>query len=325
MKLLFLSGNDNLEYIKHRNLVCFIDAETIFRTDKLLARAIRRLSLSAPFWMRRLILKYSLNSWVRRAHVYDLIILSGSVYSLAIGEFLISKGLGSRVVHWYWNPIPNSQSIAKLKQSRIPIYSFDPADCSRYRLDFFYPYYFMSMVNTSPRDHIYDVYFVGGDKGRLADLLAIRKLLIENGYSTKFVITDTGPSTDRGSYKYDAPISYTQVLEDIANSGCILDWLQKGQSGLTQRPLEALFHRKKLITNDVSIVGQDFYLEENIFVFGFHDINNLYLFMESPYVPLSESIVAKYDFRNWARCLYGDSLYKYGSDNRSRNIETSVL
>lgn len=48
-------------------------------------------------------------------------------------------------------------------------------------------------------------------------------------------------------------ISYQENLDNIRKSKCIVDVVQKGQIGLTLRPLESLFFKKKLLTNNKCI------------------------------------------------------------------------
>ena len=65
----------------------------------------------------------------------------------------------------------------------------------------------------------------------------------------------------------NAILRYYEYLKQIENSRIICEVVQKGQSGLTVRALEALFFEKKLITNNESIIEFDFYDSNNIFIF----------------------------------------------------------
>ena len=55
---------------------------------------------------------------------------------------------------------------------------------------------------------------------------------------------------------------YAEYIEHIRHSKAILELISNGQTGLTQRAFEALFFRKKLITNSEEI-NQYGMLDEN--------------------------------------------------------------
>lgn len=98
-------------------------------------------------------------------------------------------------------------------------------------------------------------------------------------------------------------ISYSEILNNISQSKCLVDIVQDGQEGLTYRPLEALFYNKKLITNNKTITEYDFYKEENIYILG-KDARSLKKFIESDFVPWNEKIVKKYTIENWIKNFF---------------------
>jgi hypothetical protein len=98
---------------------------------------------------------------------------------------------------------------------------------------------------------------------------------------------------------YKERISYDEILTYISKSKTILDYVSEKQTGMTIRPLEALFFRKKLLTNDRSIVNRDFYKKENIFVIGIDDLKNLPYFLSYPYIELEKETRDYYDFNQW--------------------------
>ncbi len=87
-------------------------------------------------------------------------------------------------------------------------------------------------------------------------------------------------------------------------SKSILDFVSIGQSGLTIRPLEALFLKKKLITNDKFIKNFDFYHPDNVFILGKDKMEYLSDFLEKPFIEIEESITSKYDFSNWIKRFF---------------------
>ena len=65
------------------------------------------------------------------------------------------------------------------------------------------------------------------------------------------------------------------------------------------RALEAMFYRKKLITNFKDIKEYDFYKKDNIFIIGEDDLNNIKNFVNTGYVDIPENIIKKYTIDGW--------------------------
>ena len=116
---------------------------------------------------------------------------------------------------------------------------------------------------------------------------------------SKFHITPVRKKAKGYEKWYKNRMPYNEVLQYIEKSKAILDYVSDNQSGLTLRPLEAMFFRKKLITNDISIINRDFYKKENIFILGKDDISDLVDFLNNDYVKIDQKILDRYDFINW--------------------------
>lgn len=296
MRVLYLTGRENALYNVHRNQVDGVFATEFFASDapwaKLTRRAVRALPFGSmsPFFAE----------WATRTREFDVILITGTMYSHAIAEALIRRGLRDRIVHWFWNPLTPADRIERLLEQRAPVFTFDPQDARRHGLRLETTYYFSSLVPPpSTRTSETDIFFVGGDKGRLQQLLTLRRQFGEAGLDTDFHITDTGHSTAGDVLPFAPPIPYLEVVERIQGSRCLLDIVQEGQTGLTQRPMEALFHERKLITNDPALAEQDFYRPQNIFILGRDDPSQLVSFVRSPYAPVDAAVLTRYDFRQW--------------------------
>ena len=73
------------------------------------------------------------------------------------------------------------------------------------------------------------------------------------------------------------------------------------QKGLTLRPLEALFLRKKLLTNFSAIKNQDFYSPNNIFIMNEDDERCLKDFINAPLSLEHENCIMEYSFASWLK------------------------
>ncbi len=292
-KVLFLTRQPETEfYIQEQNKYEDTTSACIFKK---------------PFWGSGLLhkllrLKGSFllfGDWKNHIAEYDLFVIRASKYSPEVAKYIRERS-NNKIVQWYWNPVCADIHPDKVRGYDAEIYSFDPEDCKNYNMKYITPYYFSTFK--LPHNKIAnDIYFVGADKGRLNALLDLRKTFGDQGLKVDYRITKSSKSTEAGNYTYQPGIPYHQVLEEISSCRAILDYVQTGQTGLTLRPMEALFHKKKLITNDVNVCNYDFYNKNNIFVIDKDDFNNLRSFIQSPYVEIDRKIVEKYDFKNWLK------------------------
>ena len=92
---------------------------------------------------------------------------------------------------------------------------------------------------------------------------------------------------------------YIKIAEETAKSRAIIDITQHGQSGITLRPLEAVFMQKKLITDNADIVHYNFYNDKNIFLLGKDNIAGLPAFINSGFVPVDDAILKDYRQETW--------------------------
>ena len=61
---------------------------------------------------------------------------------------------------------------------------------------------------------------------------------------------------------------YDEVIANIKGCKAILELVSDGQTGITQRPYEAIYYGKKLITNNKDVMKYSFYNEERVFCLG---------------------------------------------------------
>lgn len=92
--------------------------------------------------------------------------------------------------------------------------------------------------------------------------------------------------------------SKTELRNLLSKSSCVIDFAHDNQVGLTMRTIEAIGMKKKIVTNNTSIVNYDFYNENNIFVIGV-SAYTLKEFLLKPYIDLPDNIYKKYDIDNW--------------------------
>ncbi|MBB1363382.1 hypothetical protein H5125_14645 [Shewanella sp. SR44-4] len=271
-----------------------VDVDYVFKSISKPLKIIRRASLKLSFfpvsiWLNKL--------WVRKLNRFDLIIIHASKLTPLVVKYIANNNPKARVIVWYWNPVDKCVPVELFNRDKCEVWTFDESDVEKYSLHFNTQYYFgdSSIQNQKPDN---DVFFVGGDKGRLTYLLEIEEKMKKSGIKTDFHITKTSNSMHKG-YAYSPRINYSTVRDKIFNSKSILDVVADKQTGLTLRPLESLYFRKKLITSDSTVKSRDIYNPQNIFVLGKDDINSLQEFISSPYKKTPDNILEKYDFESW--------------------------
>lgn len=197
--------------------------------------------------------------------------------------------------NWFGNPIyplfKGKNPTIRLKQIEklgFENVTFDHMDSIKYNMTFHNQFIRFPNDNLKNKND-FDFYFCGLPKDREKLLTNIKEILENAGFKCLFIIP----------HSHEEYISYEQNLEYVSRSKCIIDFYQEGQSGLTRRPIEALFYAKKMITNNPYIKDFDFYDSNNIFVLDDINIENIIEFMRKESHEISYEIKKKYDVHFW--------------------------
>ena len=226
-----------------------------------------------------------------RKHVKELeyVILGENSYDFNVSRYIKSKNKKCKVIVYYWNKLVFDSYFDILNDPNVDeFYTFDEEEAEKYNFKFNTTYY-SKRVKLKKKKIKYDVLFLGRAKDRYDDLMKLDKQYKELGINTLFKVI-----TDEKDY-----IDYYDYLDLIAESKSILDFNAYNQVGLSLRTMEALFFKKKLITNNENVKNYDFYNKNNIFILGKDNIKNLNKFINSKYVDIDQKIIDYYDFDNW--------------------------
>lgn len=291
--VLFLSLDEKSFYsksIKQRK----IDLHSIFKKLNFIQKGIRRILVKFNFSLSKY---WFNNSWLKNIEKYNVIFVNDSGYAFDTVIKIRERNKNARVIVWYWNSVEYAVNPSQFNNLDCELWTFDENDAINYDMYLNTQFYFND-ITLSNNNVNNDVFFVGAEKKRLSTILEIRAILENNGIKSEFHIVSSG-KTQKNNTLYSPKISYSEVLEKISRSIAILDVVSEEQAGLTLRPLESIFFQKKLITNDKTIKGRDFYRENNVFILGLDNIDNLYNFIRSPYEPIASEVVNQYDFNSW--------------------------
>lgn len=155
-----------------------------------------------------------------------------------------------------------------LKSNCDLITSFDQGDCERY--GFIYHPLVMSEYKSFDISNIKrsDVYMLGMAKDRLREIYAIYETLIENGLNVDMILGGVKKEDriykDSITYLDSKMLSYSENLAHVYQTKCLLEIMQKGGAGYTQRGCEAVVYGKKLLTNNPLINLAPFYKKQYI-------------------------------------------------------------
>ena len=100
---------------------------------------------------------------------------------------------------------------------------------------------------------------------------------------------------------YDKEITYEENLSNVMKSRALLDICIEGQEGLTVRPMEALYLKRKLITNNKSIKDTLFYNKNNVFIIGEDSWDAFDSFMKGAWEEQSSSVLEYYTGKEWIK------------------------
>lgn len=268
------------------------------RTTNRLLRALRKIHLSSflPFK------KIWFGEWANNFQNEKIIILFDTGNARSIINYIRRRAKGARIILWYWGPVEISVPIASINRQSCEVWTFDERDAAKYNLLLNSQFYCKSFVDKYSRHGFdCDAFFIGTEKNRLNELLDLKETLLRKGITVNFHIVKSGSHyANSSNYEYQQQISYEESLELLSKSRCIVDIVSDDQTGLTIRPLEALFFKKKLITNCKDITKYDFYNKNNIFILGVDDIDSIRSFVLGDFdCSNQESLVEKYCLSGW--------------------------
>ncbi|NCB77071.1 MAG: hypothetical protein EOM42_08270 [Negativicutes bacterium] len=255
--------------------------------------------------------------WQRGLGAYDTVIVFDGLRGRDVIEYIHACNPKARLIIYYVNKFRRGARNDPRNFKSLPceLWSFDPGDCEREGMQhnaFSYDHVFLEADNQKALaasrlggETVYDAFFIGVDKSRLDRLLALQELLQKLAYKTRFILRKAA----RGSYAnlspqaremlVDQDVSYSEIINYISQSKCIVELQDPGQDGLTLRAMEALFFRKKLLTDNPEVRKCDFYRQENIFIWGQDEERRLADFLEAPYAAVPEEIVRRYTWEAW--------------------------
>ena len=139
------------------------------------------------------------------------------------------------------------------------IFSFDKGDAKRYGF-IYHPTNYSAAAVSGGEKTLYDLFFVGVSKGRAESLGRIYEQLSAKNVRCEFYISGVKKNEKRvEGIHYNKWLTYSEVLEKVKSSNCILEVMEQDQEGFTLRTMEAVCYNKRLLTNNSCVISSPFY------------------------------------------------------------------
>lgn len=291
-----------------------VEVRNLYRRTGKVGRALRKLLSQQHMSTARFF-----DNWIDDVHQFKSVIIHANTINQSVPDTLRRMGYKGRIIYWYWNPVCNCVSPDKINRNCCELWSFSADDCIKYNMSYNSTYYFeekaSDMLKNKKNDDCdrkrktkeeieTDIVFVGADKGRYGKLMKLKGQAEKAGLKTDFRIIRDASSNASG--EYSSRLNYEEVIRLIKKSRVVLEILQKGQTGLSLRTMEAIFYEKKLITDNSTIQNEEFYDDRTVLILDGREneenfSNNLYRFIRENDAKFGHEYIDYYDFKNWLK------------------------
>ena len=172
---------------------------------------------------------------------------------------------------------PAGRLITKIYKNKMwdYVFTYDPNDVEKYNFKYLGEHYYSKpeieiQKNEEPS---IDAYYIGALKpGRVQETVELYEYLQGKGVKAKFdVVKNDGKTLEyqqENFQVFEKRQPYSYALNQIQDTNCIIEILQKGQKAQTLKYFEAVCFNKKLLTNNQNVKTLSFYDEKYIKIFN---------------------------------------------------------
>lgn len=285
-KILILKADKKdlfFQYIDGYNIESYFKYDSILK-NRLIYKIFRILKLY------NLSILYA--DWKKKLEDISIVIFFDTGYFNSIGKYIKKMNPNVKLYAYFWNPV-NINNYFILNDNNVDkIYSFDYEDVKKYQLNFNDMFYSKDVLKKYNHTVTIcrDIIFFGRPKERKERILRLKKILDVNNITNKIILIE-----NENDY-----LPYKEGLDLVMSSKASLDITNKNQSGLTLRCMEAMFLKKKLITDNENIKKTEFYNENNILIINENTTGQqIKDFLNLPMKDIDEEIKNKYDISGW--------------------------
>lgn len=254
-----------------------------------------------------------LGGWKYDLVKYDKIIFLDSSYSRQTDKVVkrFQKKYHGKVIFFFWNKLHLDDNEARKQISaiykNIEVWSYNKYDCKKFNLKYNSTMYIPNpyeIEEVSYEKAERDIFFGGWSTNeRLVYLNSFFEKIQRYGI-TYFVDTSiVGKITFKPNMFVvnDKCLDYSSYLDEIKKSRVILNIDKYPNMGCSLRAIEALQYKKKYITNNIEICKETFYDDENIFILGKDNLDELKDFIKKPYKVIDNKVLEYYYIPQWIK------------------------
>ena len=240
----------------------------------LIYNTLRQIKSPALRLLRKIHLSSKINSFVKLPFrtIWSNAFPNGEINPISSRELnSLKHKKGAHLIlfvgdHW----TSNAAALARYYKSKVDfdyIFTINPGDAKSFGfLLHDLPYSKIFFNNNLPI--VYDLFFIGRKKDRIAQLHDIFLHLNNNKVKSKYIICDVDEKEkENNGIIYNNYITYEETLLYTNKSNCILEVLTPGQTGASLRYYEAICYNKKLLTNNKNVVNLPFYNPDYMYIF----------------------------------------------------------
>jgi hypothetical protein len=244
------------------------------------------------------------------SHYDYLFVIKSEVLSFSFYQTLFKIKVFKKTILYQWDSFRNNPNGLNVIDFFDSVYTFDFNDSVKFDLIYkplFYNANYKENDKSVVKSQCYDFSFVGTFyESRYYELSKMVKIFDYYNYTYKIKLYFNFFSYIKRFFneKYirEIPIkmlffksmSNKDVSSILRRSNVIIDICHVEQTGLTMRTFEAIGIKKKLLTNNISIVREEFYESGNFFILN--ENINYNSVLESKY---NDFCNEKYFIRNW--------------------------
>lgn len=221
--------------------------------------------------------------------------------------FKILKKLTSEICLYEYDGLDDSRVLALKKNQKYVknIFLFDYTDLKKIPSSKFITNYHYNLSKDESHENNTDFYYLGtAGNGRIDKLNNFIDCTQKFKRNIFIQVTNEIQVASKQIQLITKPIDYKDYLDRIRSTNAIIDIKAPKHNGLSFRFFESLNLRKKLITDNKSVINYNFYHPDNIFVTDYENFDGLEEFMSKPYHPVPEDIVNMYSLDNWIKNIF---------------------
>lgn len=284
-----------------------------YKSNERIINFFRKTFLGNKDYKRKLVYRHKLNEYQKKLSEIDgildyILVIRPDLFPIPFVEELKSRT--KKLIAYQWDGIEKFPEIKNYFRLFDTFFCFDTEDKELY-LKPITNFYFDCIP---PVYKIYNkekplLYFVGlfwENRREKIDrfITEMSKLNVELSFFIQYT-EKSQIKNPKINYIKDR-VSFANNLKNVENADVLLDFVDPVHNGLSIRFFEALYYKKKVITDNIMVKEYDFYNPNNIFVIENNNYDAIKGFLDILYEEMPEEIVRKYGFSNWIKRIISE-------------------